>query len=160
MRLPWDRMTRRDSDEAGWPQDVPWSEDMVERALLDMPDGSASREMQSVLTATGDLGPRVTLAVIWLSKGSAAVLREMISAARLDWRDVLLWAEYDWSAYQATLAERGGFSQAELSSGESLIRAAMQLPRVQKLDPSYTTWVRQLAAATQAGASHGRPQSR
>src|SRR3981081_280399 len=118
-------MTRGDSHEAGWPQDVPWSADMVERALLEMPDRSVSREMRSVLTATGDLGPRVTLAVIWLSKGSAVILREMIDAAQLDWRDVLWWAEYDWSAYQATLAERGGFSDAERSSGESLVPAAM-----------------------------------
>jgi hypothetical protein len=42
----------------------------------------------------GNETPRVKLAALALAGGSLAELRRMVAAARLDYRDVLYWAEY------------------------------------------------------------------
>jgi hypothetical protein len=139
---------RAGSNVARWPDDVPWSAALVERAIVERFDSAVSGDVRKALGAADDLGPRERLAVIWLSKGDPSALRDMIAAAQLDWRDVLLWAEYDSSAYDKALEARGGFSTAEQTSGESLIRAAMDLPKVDSLNASYLAWVWRLVAAT------------
>ncbi len=47
------------------------------------------------LTAEGiEASERVQLALLKLSEGSLAKLAQLCAAAQVDWRDVLLWAEY------------------------------------------------------------------
>lgn len=91
-------IVRRMSGDAGvhdskWPEDVPWSADLVECAVVERFEFTLSEDVRKTLDAADDLGPRVKLAVIWLSKGDPKVLSEKIAEARGDWRDVLYWAE-------------------------------------------------------------------
>lgn len=53
-------------------------------------------EIEAVDAATkGLISDRIIRAVIYLSKGDLERLRKQIELARIDWRDVLMAAEYD-----------------------------------------------------------------
>ena len=54
-----------------------------------------SRELRALLAAVGDPpSPRLQLGVLKLSEGDADKLKENIELARIDYRDVLAYAEY------------------------------------------------------------------
>ena len=85
--------------------DVTWpsaADRMIARDVV-MTYGSASRERE---------GERVRLAAIKLSNGSLDELRAMIAAAKSDYRDVLMWAEYPEES-KVTWSVRSGLSETE-----------------------------------------------
>lgn len=53
---------------------------------------AALEDLQRVNHATS---PRVIRCIVHLAEGNAERLLDLIENARTDWRDVVLWAEYD-----------------------------------------------------------------
>jgi hypothetical protein len=69
--------------------------DDVEQALFDSSDREEARSLlpKGNELATGAPLARVLTAVIWLSEGNLEKLGHFSAVARLDWRDVVHWAE-------------------------------------------------------------------
>jgi hypothetical protein len=75
-------------------------EGTLERKLAKMwPDRTVCEQVLSILGRYGTErwereGTRVKLAILKLSGGDAEALPKLVEAAKTDYRDVLLWAEY------------------------------------------------------------------
>ena len=53
------------------------------------------------------LGPRIQIALIWLSRGSTERFEEALKDAYIDWRDTLVAAGLETEDWRAVLAARG-----------------------------------------------------
>ena len=96
----------------------------LERKLVTMwPEEAVRKHVISLLaeygSETSELGEeRVRLAILKLSESDADALPELVEAAKRDYRDVLLWAEYPEEA-------RAGAAPRKLSPSEAAERSRM-----------------------------------
>ncbi len=87
-----------DSTEKPPTSDRRFARDIEERIARDFPGGAADHARGLLYALRGEpgdrLSPRVIRAIIFLSEGNLETLKETITAAKKDFRDVLFWAEY------------------------------------------------------------------
>ena len=83
-------------------------EDIRHRVLLDF--GSfAGEALRLIVPLASDFSPRVIRCVVYLAAGDLGKLQEKIKLARMDWRDVITNAEYDFDTGEQIRDFSAGF---------------------------------------------------
>jgi hypothetical protein len=73
---------------------VRYPSDVEQRLRTDFP-GERLEVARAALAELSEVSPRLVRCVLHLAGGSVQRLREHIADAQRDWRDVILWAEYE-----------------------------------------------------------------